>query len=318
MQVIDYFESDRQSHWLDEIKRADWGAAAFLHELLTGGTFFETVGERSKVLLLTDGDELISFCTYAEKDDIRPTDLTPWMGFVYTFPARRGHRYVGLLMDAAERLAQKDGVPKIYISTNHVGLYEKYGCEFMTEMNDMNKEPSRVYVKHVGRPQMTLRDFKKEDAKTIASWIRTEEELYKWSADRFNKFPLSGDDINQNYAPQIETGRFFPLTAADDKGNVVGHFIIRYPKADDDSSVRFGFVIVDPAHRGKGCGKEMLRLGTEYVKKHRLAVRIDLGVFANNDGARHCYEAAGFKAYGERECEMPIGTWKCIDMEMFV
>ncbi len=32
------------------------------------------------MLLLTDGDELVSYCTYAKKDDIQPTDLTPWMG----------------------------------------------------------------------------------------------------------------------------------------------------------------------------------------------------------------------------------------------
>ncbi len=164
---------------------------------------------------------------------------------------------------------------------------------------------------------MMLRDFKEEDGNIIAGWLRSEEELYKWSADRFNKYPLSGDDINLNYAPQIETGRFYPLTAVDDKGTVIGHFIIRYPKQDDDSTVRFGFVIVDPSFRGKGCGSEMLRLGVEYVKEHLSATRIDLGVFDNNESARHCYEAVGFKAYAERECEMPIGTWNCIDMELF-
>ena len=52
---------------------------------------------------------------------------------------------------------------------------------------------------------MILRNFKKEDAKIIAGWLRSEEELYKWSADRFNKYPLSGEDINENYAPQLET-----------------------------------------------------------------------------------------------------------------
>ncbi len=157
---------------------------------------------------------------------------------------------------------------------------------------------------------MILRDFKKEDAQIIAGWIRSEEELYKWSADRFNKYPLSGSDIIENYAPQIKTGRFYPLTAVDDNGVTVGHFIIRYPRNDDDSSVRLGFVIADPSLRGKGYGKEMLRLGIEYVKEHLSASRIDPGVFENNESARHCYEAAGFTAYATRECKMPIGTWK--------
>ena len=165
---------------------------------------------------------------------------------------------------------------------------------------------------------MILRDFKKEDAQIIAGWLQSEEELYKWSADRFNKYPLSGNDINENYAPQLETRRFYPLTAVGDNGDVLGHFIIRYPRVDDDSSVRFGFVIVNPAIRGKGYGKELLQLGIGYVKEHLSAKRIDLGVFDNNESARYCYEAVGFTAYATRECEMPIGTWKCTDMELFI
>ena len=165
---------------------------------------------------------------------------------------------------------------------------------------------------------MELRDFKQEDAKIIAGWLRTEDELYRWSADRFNKYPLSGDDINESYGPQKESGRFFPLTAVDENGDVLGHFIIRYPREDDDRSVRFGFVIVNPSLRGKGYGKEMLLQGIEYVRENLPASRIDLGVFENNESARRCYEAVGFKEYSRRECRMPIGTWNCTDMELFI
>ena len=148
MEIINYFESERRDHWLRELSRCDWGAGVYLHELLRDGTFFNAVGEGSRVLLLTEGDELISFCTYAQKDDIQPTELTPWMGFVYTFPQHRGHRYVGLLLVEIRRLAKAQHVEQVYISTNHVGLYEKYGCTYLTQMRDMDGEPSRVYVKH--------------------------------------------------------------------------------------------------------------------------------------------------------------------------
>ena len=147
MKVINYFESGRQAHWLGEIAKCDWSAGALLHDLLSKGTFFDAVGEGSRVLLLTDGDELVSFCTYAQKDDIQPTELTPWMGFVYTFPQYRGRRCVGYLFAEIERLAKQEHIANVYISTNHVGLYEKYGCEFFTQMKDRNGEASRVYVK---------------------------------------------------------------------------------------------------------------------------------------------------------------------------
>ena len=149
MRVIDYFDSDRQEHWLEEIWRSDWGAGAFLFDLISKGTFFDAVGSKSRVLLLTEGDELISFCTYAEKDDIQPTELSPWMGFVYTFPEHRGHRYVGKLFEEIERIAKAEGISEVFISTNRIGLYEKYGCTFRTVMDDMDGKPSRVYVKKI-------------------------------------------------------------------------------------------------------------------------------------------------------------------------
>lgn len=98
--------------------------------------------------MLTDEDKLISFCTYAEKDDIQPTERTSWIGFVYTFPKYRGHRYVGYLFQEIETLAKADNINEIFISTNHTGLYEKYGYEFYQMMKDMDGEPSRVYRKH--------------------------------------------------------------------------------------------------------------------------------------------------------------------------
>lgn len=149
MQVIEYFSCDRQEYWLDQIRKSDWGAGQFLYQLLSGNTFKSTLGENSKVLLLIKGNELVSFCTYAEKDDIQPTDLTPWIGFVYTFPEYRGHRHMGKFFLEIEKLAKAEGVHDIYISTNHTGLYEKYGCEFYQTMDDMHGELSRVYRLHV-------------------------------------------------------------------------------------------------------------------------------------------------------------------------
>lgn len=147
MHIIDYFSCDRPEIWLCQIKKCDWGAGQYLYELLSENKFKDAVGESSKVLMLTDGDDLVSFCTYAEKDDIQLTELTPWIGFVYTFPKYRGHRYMGKLFLEIEKLAKAENVHDVFISTNHTGLYEKYGCEFYQIMNDMNGEPSRVYRK---------------------------------------------------------------------------------------------------------------------------------------------------------------------------
>ena len=51
--------------------------------------------------------------------------------------------------ELCEELEITDNVSNIYISTNHTGLYEKYGFEFYQMMNDIHGEPSRVYVKRI-------------------------------------------------------------------------------------------------------------------------------------------------------------------------
>lgn len=149
MKVIDYFNCDRPEYWLCQIEKSEWGAGQYLYKLLSENRFLNVMGEKSKVLMLTDKDMLISFCTYAQRDEIQPTELTPWVGFVYTFPEYRGHHYVGKLFQEAERLAKADRVKEIFISTGHTGLYEKYGCEFYRMMDNMNGEPCRVYRKYV-------------------------------------------------------------------------------------------------------------------------------------------------------------------------
>lgn len=145
MQIIDFYECADQSHWIDEIDKCDWRAGAFLRSLLLENRLKELCGESTRLLLLADGEKLVSFCTLAEQDDIRDTDITPWIGFVYTYPEYRGHRYVGRLLERACELAKEDGHKHVYISTNEDGLYEKYGFSFWKMMKDMEGSDSKVY-----------------------------------------------------------------------------------------------------------------------------------------------------------------------------
>lgn len=159
MRIIRYYECGCPEHWLEEIGKSDWSAGKYLHDLLAEGTFRTLCCEGSEVLILTDGDALISFCTLAEKDDIQPTELMPWIGFAYTFPQYRGHHYLGKLLEEADRIAAESGFSAVYISTDHTGLYESYGCEYLREMTDIHGNPSRVYIRRIDQaaPQ-TIRE----------------------------------------------------------------------------------------------------------------------------------------------------------------
>lgn len=149
MRIIEYFTTEEKEHWLQEIKKSDWGAGQFLYDLLKENRLQEAVGQNALVPMLVDGDRLVAFCTFAPLDDIQPTEMTPWIGFVYTFPEYRGHRYAGMLLDYAESIATIMGKEYIYISTGHTGLYEKYGYTFYKMEKDIGGEDSRVYRKEL-------------------------------------------------------------------------------------------------------------------------------------------------------------------------
>lgn len=147
MTIIDYFEQpqERREYWQREIAKGDWRAAEFLYEQLQNDNVKPRYGETARLFLLTEGDELLAFCTLAEHDEIE-TELTPWIGFVYTFPKHRGHRRSQRLINHALSLAKADGHKQVYISSNEVGLYEKYGFRPLQKMTDVWGGETQVFV----------------------------------------------------------------------------------------------------------------------------------------------------------------------------
>ena len=80
MKVIRFFQSDRQAHWLEEIRRSDWSAGAFLHHLISSGTFFDAVGEGSEVLLLTEGGAAFAQAQITVKGRVTDSQGDPVVG----------------------------------------------------------------------------------------------------------------------------------------------------------------------------------------------------------------------------------------------
>ncbi len=101
--------------------------------------------------LLTEGDTLVSFITLSERDCISVSECakTPWLGFFHTAPEYRGKRLGKMLIDHACDCAHEKGYHRIYIATDHIGLYEKYGFTYLKNATDIYGEDSRVYYKDI-------------------------------------------------------------------------------------------------------------------------------------------------------------------------
>lgn len=164
---------------------------------------------------------------------------------------------------------------------------------------------------------LRLRPYKACDAAAVVSWIGDERSFRKWSADRFDAYPITAEDLNRHYDAMAQSDSFYEMTAFDE-GGPAGHLIMRF--TDEEKAVlRFGFVIVDASRRGMGYGREMLKLAIQYAFDILKAEKITLGVFDCNPQAYRCYRAAGFRdAPAQKETTFhALGEdWKRIEMEL--
>ncbi len=164
---------------------------------------------------------------------------------------------------------------------------------------------------------LRLRPYKACDAAAVVSWIGDETAFRKWSADRFESYPITAEDLNRHYAAMADSDSFFEMTAFDGTGPV-GHLILRFTD-EAKTVVRFGFVIVDSQRRGMGYGREMLRLAVRYAFDFLGAEKITIGVFENNPQAYRCYRAVGFRDVTDGPTEVYHvldKDWKCLELEM--
>ena len=161
---------------------------------------------------------------------------------------------------------------------------------------------------------MELRNYKKEDANEIIKWIRSEKELFLWSADIYNKYPITSEDINNFYINCKDKSNFYPMTLIDNN-KIIGHLILRNTD-DKNEIIRLGFIIIDPNLRGKGYGKILINYAIEFAKDKLNAKEINLGVFENNLNAYYCYKSAGFvEDNKEKEIyEINNEKWSCVEL----
>lgn len=148
MKIIDFFEDEDTDNLVTKIEAFDWSAAKFLAKLLKENNFHNTLGDGTLYVLL-DGEKIVSFATLTYQDCIRDETLYPWIGFVFTSPAYRGNRYSEKLINYIYNEAKEKSFKKVYLATDYINLYEKFGFVYMENRLDVNGEDSRVYYRNV-------------------------------------------------------------------------------------------------------------------------------------------------------------------------
>ena len=97
--------------------------------------------------LCLDGERIVAGLGVIANDFHDRKDLSPNVCAVYTEEACRGRGIAGRLLNLAVEDLRSKGISPVYLVTNHVGFYERYGWEYLCMVQgDGEPEKSRMYV----------------------------------------------------------------------------------------------------------------------------------------------------------------------------
>ena len=90
-------------------------------------------------LVLLDDDILIGFISIFPTDGDERKDLSPWYATMYVKEEFRGKGYSKILNNAILEESKKRGFKKLYLKTNLINYYEKFGAIFLGTLNNGEK-----------------------------------------------------------------------------------------------------------------------------------------------------------------------------------
>lgn len=95
--------------------------------------------------LLKEQEKIIGCAGLIPNDFISRMDLMPWLCALYIEEDYRGRHLSQLLVDYVKEDAKALGFSNLYLCTDHIGLYEKQGFQYIGDGYQLSGESIQIY-----------------------------------------------------------------------------------------------------------------------------------------------------------------------------
>lgn len=125
------------------IRNSSWVGGAHLADMIMNNDF----SEWETVFIAIADDQIVGFCTILKEDYYPENRYYPWISNVFVDEKYRGNRISERLINFAARYAKDCGFDKVYIPTDIIGLYEKYGFTKIDELKNYEGNIDSVFMR---------------------------------------------------------------------------------------------------------------------------------------------------------------------------
>ena len=143
MEIISIKDNDSFLEEYIKLCSIEWGSSKTKEEMdkyITNKKNKIKNGDKEiSILGLIDNNKMLGFISLFKTDGEYRTDLTPWYATIYVKDEYRGKGYSKILNDAILDEAKKLGYKKIYLKSELVNYYEKFGAKYIEMLNETEK-----------------------------------------------------------------------------------------------------------------------------------------------------------------------------------
>ena len=126
-------------------KSCSWVAGKHLADMMENNSFTEW----ESVFAAISENKIVGFCTFLKTDYYPENRYSPWISSIFVDEAYRGCRISGKMIETVIVYAKEQGFSKIYIPSDMIGFYEKYGFEKIDELRNYGGEIDNIFVREI-------------------------------------------------------------------------------------------------------------------------------------------------------------------------
>ena len=103
-----------------------------------------------RVIIACEDESVIGFCVFEERGYIPDIfDCSPFINFVFVDERYRGQRISEKMIRYALDYAKELGYKKVYLKSEHRGLYEKYGFTKIADFTPIIGRANQLFEKEI-------------------------------------------------------------------------------------------------------------------------------------------------------------------------